>query len=97
MNKNYRDAININNIEKIAYMGKNKLSHLFKLQKGVSITEYLRMIRMDKAKELLMKTTIPINIVAQEMGYQNQGSFAERFRTETGMTPSEYRNHCAAK
>ncbi len=97
LNNHFRDSININDIEKIAYMGKNKLSHLFKLQKGVSITEYLRMIRMDKAKELLMKTTIPINLVAQEVGYQNQGSFAERFRTETGMTPSEYRNHGMTK
>ncbi|WP_461812121.1 helix-turn-helix domain-containing protein, partial [Faecalimonas sp.] len=59
--------------------------------------EYLRTVRMDKAKELLMNTTIPINLVAQEVGYQNQGSFAERFRMETGMTPSEYRNHCMNK
>ncbi len=97
MNAHFKDSININDIEKIAYMGKNKLSHLFKLEKGVSISEYLRIIRMDKAKELLMKTTLPINLVAHEVGYQNQGSFAERFRMETGMTPSEYRNHCVFK
>ena len=88
----FMEAININHIEKIAYMGKNKVSHLFKLQQGVSITEYLRMTRINNAKELLMKTTLPINLVAHEVGYQNQGSFSERFRKETGLTPSQYRN-----
>lgn len=44
MNTHLRDSISISDIEKNAYMGKNKLSHLFKLQKGVFITEYLRMI-----------------------------------------------------
>ncbi len=97
MNNHYNNPININDLEKIAYMGKNKLSHLFKIHKGVSITEYLRMIRINKAKELLIKTSTPINLVAQAVGYQNQGSFAERFRIETGMTPSEYRSQCMCK
>ncbi len=97
MNHHLKEPINISDIEKIAYMGKNKLSHLFKLEKGISISEYLRRLRMDKAKEILMNSTIPINLVAQEVGYQNQGSFAERFRMETGMTPSEYRSHCMTK
>lgn len=92
MDEHYHDQINIGDLEKIAYMGKNKLSYLFKAREGVSITEYLRMLRIDKAKELLVMTSTPISLIAQAVGYQNQGSFAERFRMETGMTPTEYRS-----
>lgn len=92
LHKHYSESISIDNIEKVAYMGRNKLSHIFKLQQGMSITEYVRVIRMEKAKALLIDTTIPINAVAKAIGYQNQGSFTERFQFETGLTPTEYRN-----
>ncbi len=89
--QHYSEPIRIRDLEKLTYMGKNKLSHLFKAQQEMSITEYLRSIRIDKAKELLGSTSTPIHLVAQAVGYQNQGSFAERFRMETGVSPSEYR------
>lgn len=91
LHKHYSESIRIGSIEKVAYMGRNKLSHIFKLQQGMSITEYIRFIRMEKAKELLINSTMPIHSVAIAVGYQNQGGFTERFKIETGFTPHEYR------
>lgn len=91
LHKHYSESISIGSIEKVAYMGRNKLSHIFKLQQGMSITEYIRFIRMEKAKELLINSTMSIRSVAIAVGYQNQGGFTERFKIETGLTPYEYR------
>ena len=91
MHKHYSESISIGSIEKVAYMGRNKLSHIFKLQQGMSITEYIRFIRMETAKELFINSTMSIRSVAIAVGYQNQGGFTERFKIETGLTPHEYR------
>ena len=88
---NYRQVIGIEKLESIAYMGKTKLSFLFKQRYGTSVMEYLREQRIQTAKVLLSDTTFSIDRIASMVGYQNQGSFAERFKLETGLTPTEYR------
>lgn len=91
LQQNYAKPIRINELEAVAYMGKNKLSHIFKIQYGSTITTYLRELRMEHAKDILYNTTLPVGSVAAMVGYQNQGSFAECFKAETGFTPTEYR------
>ena len=91
LQQNYQQPIEIEALSRIAYMGKTKLSFLFKQRYGMSIMEYLRNQRIHHAKILLSDSSITIDEVASKVGYQNQGSFAERFKLETGLTPSEYR------
>lgn len=88
---NYQHAISIEKLESIAYMGKTKLSFLFKQRYGMSIMEYLRAQRIQHARVFLADASMTIDEVASMVGYQNQGSFSERFKLETGMTPTEYR------
>ncbi|MBS4534345.1 helix-turn-helix transcriptional regulator [Clostridium sp. D2Q-14] len=89
--KHYEKKISINDLANIAFMGRNKLSYIFKLKYGVSIMEYLRTIRIEQAKDILINTSLPIQSVSAMVGYKNQGSFAERFKMDTGMSPTEYR------
>lgn len=91
LRKNYRQAIGIEKLENIAYMGKTKLSFLFKQRYGMSVMEYLRKQRIESAKAFLSDTAFSIDKIASMVGYQNQGSFAERFKLETGLTPTEFR------
>lgn len=91
LQKNYQEAINIEKLESIAYMGRNKLSFLFKQKYGMPIMEYLRDQKIGQAKEFLIDTAMTIDEIAANVGYRNQGSFSERFKLETGLTPIEYR------
>lgn len=91
LRENYRQAIGIEKLESIAYMGKTKLSFLFKQRYGMSVMEYLREQRIQNAKVFLSNTSFSIDRIAVMVGYQNQGSFAERFKLETGLTPTEFR------
>ena len=54
-------------------------------------TQYQLMIRLDKAKELLCETTLPIGEIADQLGFRDPYYFARFFKAKTGMTAGEYR------
>jgi len=67
------------------------------LQKGFkevyqsSIYAYVKSYKMKKSKELLVKEDLSISDVANLVGYINNSKFSKAFKTEFGMTPSEYK------
>lgn len=66
-------------------------SDLFKKSVGKGFAEYLRDVRMDKAKRLLSVTDYKIAEVAAMVGYDSYKSFSRVFRDVVGMQPTEYR------
>ena len=58
---------------------------------GESYLTYFRKKRMEKAAELLTTTHLKIIEVANAVGYENQGKFANVFAKEYGNTPLEFR------
>ena len=76
----------------------NYFARMFKDAMGISINDYIRRARIDKAKLLLIETTLSANEVADLVGYMNKNYFFSSFKKETGLTPLAYRNaHNAAK
>ena len=70
---------------------KEYLSKLFKRAYGSGIYEYLLKIRMEKAKELLANSSLQIQQIAQETGYNDSNYFSKAFKTYTSLSPKEYR------
>lgn len=71
----------------IAYM-----SYLFKKNFNENFIDYLWKLRMEKAKELLRNSNITIDNISIAVGYLNTSSFRRKFKQETGLTPSQYRD-----
>lgn len=67
------------------------LSKLFKTETGRNYSEELAVLRIEKAKELLVRTNLKSSEVGVRVGYINPQYFATTFRKATGQTPSEYR------
>jgi two-component system response regulator YesN len=67
-------------------------SYLFKEQTGLSFVDYIKRLRIEKAKELLQKSDDKIYEVAEKVGYHNPKHFGRVFREVTGISPAEYRN-----
>jgi len=66
-------------------------SHKFREVTGMTPTGYIRQIRLDRAKYLLSNTSLNVNEIAYETGYQNTTYFSFLFRNITGMSPICYR------
>ena len=49
--------------------------------------------RIEKAKELLRSTELPIIDVCYAVGFESLGSFSTLFRRQAGLSPSSYRQH----
>ena len=55
---------------------------------GTSVFAYLRQVRMDEARRLLLERHLNVTEVAQRVGYANPSKFAAAFRRHFGMSPS---------
>ncbi|MBS2039585.1 helix-turn-helix domain-containing protein [bacterium] len=67
-------------------------SRLFKNATGLTPFRHLTRLRMEKARRLLRNNEQSILEIGLEVGYQSASHFAEVFRRETGVTPSDYRD-----
>lgn len=63
----------------------------FRSAYGETPHQYLRARRIDRARELLVTTPMPITDVCVQVGFQSLGSFSSLFRRLTGETPGAYR------
>lgn len=57
---------------------------------GLSINRYIRHLRLERAKELLLNPALSITAVAYDTGYKDPSYFGRVFKQETGMTPAEW-------
>lgn len=67
------------------------VSQLFKSEIGVGFLAYLTNIRMEKAKKLLLSTSLSVAEVAQQSGYGDYRVFTKVFKKTEGVTPSQFR------
>lgn len=67
------------------------ISQLFKNEIGVNFLFYLTNIRMERAKKLLLTTSLPITEVSEQSGYGDYRVFTKVFKKSEGITPSQYR------
>lgn len=67
------------------------LNAQFQASLKLSVTRYLRQVRLMKARELLLTSNKPIDYVATAVGFANQRALARNFKGWKGMTPSAYR------
>jgi AraC-like DNA-binding protein len=74
---------------------RTRLNTVFQKLTGSTPMEYLAGIRMERAKTLLRETDTKVIDIAFECGFASSQYFANTFRNAAGMTPSEYRTHCA--
>lgn len=67
------------------------LARSFRQVHGVSVGEYQRNLRIERARELLLRTHLPIAGIAAESGFVDQSHFTRVFHRVTGETPRCWR------
>lgn len=91
LNKNYTSRIYLDALSRHACMSRTKLTHLFKQVYGMTISDHIKTLRINLAKEMLADKRLKIVTIANAIGYKLHGSFSEAFKHATGLTPNQYR------
>lgn len=68
------------------------LSRAFKQYMKMGFNEYKLMVKIEKGKELLIKSGYTISQIATKLGYENSESFFRQFKKITGYAPTNYRS-----
>jgi len=72
-------------------MSRRNLNRRFAAATGLSPAEYLRLVRMERAKRMLESESMSTDQIAHSVGYGEARAFARAFRASVGCPPGEYR------
>ena len=78
-------------IAAVFHYNKSYLGRLFKQETGMSIASYLHSVRLERAKELLLQSRLPIIEIAARCGFSDVTYFNRVFKAVEKITPTEYR------
>ena len=81
----------LNSLASKSSLSVSQFKVLFVKHTGKTLSQYLLMLRMEKARALLVNTDMPINIISEHAGYTDQSAFTRRFQSYHGISPSEYK------
>ncbi|MDG6692567.1 helix-turn-helix domain-containing protein [Staphylococcus aureus] len=78
------------------YQTRYALRQLFRQQTGMTISQYLRQLRLCQAQYLLRHSSLLISEIAARCGFEDSNYFSVVFTRETGVTPRVWRQQWGA-
>lgn len=93
MKRNCQNKLPINEIASRCGYTVEHFSRKFRKYTGMAPLEFLMKCRIDRAKELLLKTDKPIETVISECGFTNRTVFFKKFSEAVGITPLQFRKN----
>ena len=88
---NIDKAIKLDDISKALFLNKKYISTLFHETAGVKYSDYVKIVRMERAKVLLCEDAKKVYETAQLLGYRNEEYFSKVFKNQCGQNPSVYK------
>ena len=85
------EKLSIEMFSKKGHYNPSYFSRAFKKYTGVTFTEYLKQVRIEKACEMLLNTNEKIDHIYPKVGYSDKTKFFKDFREYTSTTPLKYR------
>ena len=91
LHNNFGKAWTLQSLAEEVGMSRAGLARRFKELVGSPMYEYLTQLRVQKARELLLQTKLPLYEIASRVGYESDISFTKVFKKLTGRTPTQIR------
>lgn len=86
------DAITTDAIAKELFISRSHLSHSFKTETGVALSDFIMQKKIEEAKKLLRYSTKSLSAISTYLGFSSQSHFSRVFKKYVGENPSVYRN-----
>lgn len=91
LHMHFREDPRLSDAAKIAHYNASYFSSAFHRETGMIYSEYLNMLKINYAKELLLSTDLKINDLYYQCGFRSHSNFLRLFREQTGLTPTQFR------
>jgi transcriptional regulator GlxA family with amidase domain len=92
MEAHLAEKISIDRLGERFGMSSRTFKRRFKQATGDTPLAYLQSLRIEAAKKILESSRMPIELVTQNVGYEDSSSFMKLFKRKTGISPQHYRN-----
>ncbi|HEY7785280.1 MAG TPA: helix-turn-helix transcriptional regulator [Pyrinomonadaceae bacterium] len=83
--------LDIERLARQANLSVSHLRHLFKLEIGLTVMQYVKLIRMQQAEHLLRTTFLSVKEIMNRVGITNESYFSREFKKAHGLAPGKYR------
>ncbi|NBD26403.1 helix-turn-helix transcriptional regulator [Paenibacillus glycinis] len=88
---NAHRSVQLDELAERFHLSKFYIIHLFKQVFQLTPIQYHQRIRMEKAKNMIQYTFLPMQEIAEQLGYSTIHAFSRAFKTYAGCSPSDYR------
>lgn len=85
------DKLRLSHVAAVAHVNPQYLSSIFKQELKIGYSDYVNMLRIQRAGELLEDTECSFQDIAEQCGFSDTAYFCRVFKQRTGMTPSQWR------
>lgn len=89
--ENCTRAIRLEELAALTGLSQSHFSHAFKASTGLPPHQWQTQARLERAKELLLKSEMPLTTVAVETGFADQAHFTRVFRKNVGAAPASWK------
>ena len=93
MHSHFKENPKMGEVAKMLYLNENYFCTLFKEHIGETYKDYLKKLKLEHAKKLIINTDIPLTQISLECGYYSHSNFNRDFKKFFGFSPSEMRDN----
>jgi AraC-like DNA-binding protein len=90
MHSNYDQPMDVDGLAKVVNMSVSSFHHTFKDVTSSSPIQYLKKLRLTKAKTYISEDGLRVNEAARKVGYESVSQFSREFKRYYGAPPKEY-------
>lgn len=76
-------------------LSSSRLRHLFKDETGLTPAQYLKRLRLERARELMDDSFLRLKEVMPQVGISDESHFVKDFKKTHGLPPIKYRHRAA--
>ena len=93
---NYRLESPVAQMVGLAGLPERTFKRRFRQATGMSPLDYVHHLRLEEAKQMLEATDLPVEAIAEEVGYRDTSFFGRLFKRKVALTPAQYRRRFGA-
>lgn len=91
MKRNYMKKISLDDVANYVNFSPTYFSRIFKEEMKCNLNKYLKKMRIEMSKDMLLESQLSIADIAVLVGFHDQSHYSKNFKDEIGISPSKYR------